>query len=193
VGARTDAARAEVLARRIDLGEEIVRLEASARAAVDIPARVRRAPAKAASLAAGAAFLVAGGPGRVVRGLRRAVFGPQAELPSSMLPDEVDKILRRLGSDGERVRGILERDFARYMDEQAPARRDRDLVGTLSGLAANLLRPASVRAGRQLAERLFDPDGPSFAEGLRRARARAAKRTAERAGEDPTTGGATKA
>ena len=42
MGARTDAARSEVLAARAGLDEELVRLEASGRAAVDIPARLKR-------------------------------------------------------------------------------------------------------------------------------------------------------
>lgn len=186
MGAPTDAARAEVLAARADvlaaradvlaarggLVEEIVRLEASARAAVDIPARIRREPAKVGGAAVGAAFLLLGGPKRILRGVRKAVFGPDADLPKSMLPDEIERTLRKMGSDGDRVRGTLEREFVRYLEATAPDRKDRDLVGMASGLVANLLRPASVRAGRAFAERLFDPDGPSFAEGLRRARTR---------------------
>lgn len=169
---RTDAARAEVLAARDGLVDEVVRLEAAARAAVDIPARVRREPVKVGGAAAGAAFLLLGGPRRVLRRARRAIFGPEADLPKSMLPDEVEKTLRKMGSDGDRVRGTLEREFAKYLDATAPERRDSDLVGVATGLLSNLLKPASVRAGRAFAERLFDPDGPSFAEGLRRARAR---------------------
>jgi hypothetical protein len=147
-------------------------LEASARAAVDIPARIRRQPAKVLGAAGGAAFLLLGGPKRLFRRARRTIFGPDADLPKSMLPDEVEKTLKKMGSDGDRVRGTLEREFAKYLDSTAPERRDRDLVGVASGLLSNLLKPASVRAGRQFAERLFDPDGPSFAEGLRKAQAR---------------------
>jgi hypothetical protein len=193
VGASTDAARTEVLAARADvvaarpdvlaardevvaarqgIEDEVVRLEASARAAVDLPARFRRDPMRVGGTAAGAAFLLLGGPKRILRQVRRSIFGPDADLPKSMLPDEVEKTLRRMGSDGDRVRGTIEREFARYLDATAAERRDRDLVGTASGLLANLLKPASVRAGRAFAERLFDPDGPSFAEGLRRARTR---------------------
>lgn len=172
MGAPTDAARTEVLAAREGLAEEVVRLEASARAAVDIPARIRRQPAKVGGAAAGAAFLLFGGPKRVLRGVRRAIFGKDADLPKSMLPDEVEATLRKLGADGDRVRGTLERAFAKYLEQTAPERRDRDLVGVASGLLANLLRPASVRTGKAFAERLFDPDGPSFAEGLRKARER---------------------
>jgi hypothetical protein len=190
VGAPTDAARAEVLAAKAEvlasragLEDEVVRLEASARAAVDIPARLRREPAKVLGAAGGAAFLLLGGPKRLVRRARRAVFGPDADLPKSMLPDEVEKTLKKLGSDGDRVRGTLEKEFAKYLEQTAPERRDRDLVGVASGMLAGLLRPASIRAGKELAERLFDPDRPSFAEGLRRARARMDRSSA--ATEDP--------
>jgi hypothetical protein len=174
VGAHTDAARAEVLAARDGLANEVDRLEAAGRAALDVPARVRRQPAKMAGAAAGAAFLLLGGPGRVARGIRRSIFGPDAELPKSMLPDEVQKTLKKLGPDGERVRGTLEREFAEYLEEKAPERRDRDLAGAATGMLVSILKPVSVRFGRQLAERLLDPDAPSFAEGLRRTRARQA-------------------
>jgi hypothetical protein len=173
VGAPTDAARAEVLASREHLAEEVVRLEASARAAVDIPARLRRQPAKVGGAAAAAAFLLLGGPGRVLRGARRALFGQDADLPKSMLPDEVEATLRKMGTDGNRIRGTLEREFAKYLETTTPQRRERDVVGMASGLLSNVLRPVSVRAGKQFAERLFDPDGPAFAAGLRKARDRA--------------------
>jgi len=179
VGAPADAARTEVLAARDEvlaarqgLEDEVVRLEASARAAVDIPARLRREPAKVLGAAGGAAFLLLGGPKRLFRRARRAVLGPDADLPKSMLPDEVQKTLKKMGTDGEKVRGTLEREFAKYLEKTAPERRDRDLAGVAAGILASLVKPASIRAGRQFAERLFDPDGPSFAEGLRKARTR---------------------
>ena len=172
MGPRTGAARAEVLAAREALGEEAVRLEATARAAVDIPARIRREPLKMAGAASGAAFLLLGGPGRVVRRARRAIFGPDADLPKSMLPDEVEKTLKKLGPDGDRVRGTLEHEFASYLDEKAPQRRERDLGLLASGLLGNLLRPVTKRAGREIVERLFDADGATFGEALGRARAR---------------------
>ena len=169
------AARAEVLAARSDLAEQVTRLEGFARAAVDIPAHIRRAPAKTASAAAGAAFLLLGGPGRLLRGARRAVMGPATDLPRSMLPDEVEKELRKLGGDGKRVRAILEREFASYLEEKADVRRERDLAGTFASLAGNLLRPASMQVGKRLAEQLFNPDSATFQAGLRKARERMAK------------------
>ena len=172
MGARTDAARSEVLAARDGLDEELVRLEAAGRAAVDIPARLRREPAKVLGTAGGAAFLLLGGPKRVFKGVRSAILGPKADMPKSMLPPEIEKQLKKLGPDGEKVRSTIEREFANYLDEKAPQRQERDLAATAAVLLGGVLKPVVGRLGKQLAERALDPDGFTFAEGMRRARAR---------------------
>jgi len=187
MGARTDAARSEVLAARAGLDEELVRLEAAGRAAVDIPARIRREPTKVLGAAGGAAFLLLGGPKRVFKGVRRTVFGATEKLPKSMLPPEVEKTLKKLGPDGEKVRGTLEREFAAYLDEKAPQRKERDLGATASALLGDALGPVVKRLGRQLAEQAFNPDGPSFSEGVRRARERAGRNGANGATPEGST------
>ena len=50
---------------------------------------------------------------------RRVVRGKSSPLPRSMLPDEIEKTLRSLGSDGDKVRGALERDFAAYAKQSS--------------------------------------------------------------------------
>lgn len=172
MGASTDAARAEVLARRAELRGELDRLEAAGRAAVDIPARIRREPVKTAGIAAGAAFILTGGPLRLVRGVKRAILGPEAEMPKSMLPEEVDKELRKMGSDGDRVRAVLEREFAKYLEEHAEERRSRDLGAVTAMLLASLGKPLTQQAGKRLAQELFRPDAPSFGEAIARIRRR---------------------
>jgi len=192
VGARTDAARAAAVASRGTLEGEVVRLEASARAAVDIPAKIRRAPAKTAGLAAGAVFVAAGGPRRVIRRMVRAVRGPQADLPKSMLPKEVDKTLRKLGSDGDKVRGTIEREFADYLETKAPERRSRDLGATASTLAGSVLGPVTKRVGRQLAEELFSPKtsgASSFEAAAQKAKARWSGLAGTRDGNGATPAG----
>ena len=114
VATETDAARDRVIAARAELAEELENMEASVRAAVDIPARIKRSPAKAAAIVGGVGFLALKGPKRMVGAARRAVRGPAAEMPKSMLPGEIEKTLRSLGDDGNKVRGKLERDFAAY-------------------------------------------------------------------------------
>jgi hypothetical protein len=172
VGASTDAARAEVLAARAQLDEEIARLEASARAAVDIPAKVRKDPVKTAGLAAGAGFILLGGPQKLLRRAKRAVVGPSEPLPPSMLPKEVDRALRKLGDDGERIRGVVEREFAKYLDETAERRKERDLSAVVALALAGVAKPVAQRVGRQLVEQLFSPDRPGFKEQLEKVRAR---------------------
>ena len=84
----TDAARDRVLAARAALGEELDALEASVRAAVDIPAKIRRSPAKAAAIAGSAGFLVLGGPGRLFR------RGPAGRLRPDRRPAQADAARR---------------------------------------------------------------------------------------------------
>jgi ElaB/YqjD/DUF883 family membrane-anchored ribosome-binding protein len=168
------AARAEALAARAALDDEIDRLEASARAAVDIPAKIRRNPVRTVGAAAGAGFLLVGGPMKVLRRARNAVFGKPDPLPRSMLPREIDKAISELGDDGARVRGTIEREFAAYLKEKAPERRERDLPGVTASLLSQLGRPVVQRAGRRLAEELLSPRESSFADQLARVRGRRA-------------------
>ena len=172
MGTRTDAAQAAVVAARADLAEEVDRLEAAGRAAVDVPAKVKANPAKAAGVAAGGAFLALGGPKRLFRRAKRAVTGKDDDLPSELLPKEVEKAIKKLGSDGRAVRGTLEREFANYLDERQKERKKEGMVAAATGLAITALRPIAMRGGRQLAERMLDPNQPAFNEQLAKIRAR---------------------
>jgi hypothetical protein len=157
---------------------EVDRLEAAGRSAIDIPAKIRKSPAKTAALVASAAFLVLGGPKRSLRAVRRAIFGPKVDLPKSMLPEQIDKTLRALGDDGDRVRGVLEREFADYMEKSRPVREARDLRGTIAELGGNILRPATTQAGKKLATELFKPEGSGFNDVMGRIKGRRAAREA---------------
>ena len=172
MGTRTDAALAQVVAARADLGEQVERLEAAGRAAVDVPAKIKANPVKSAGLAAGGAFLAVGGPKRLFRRARRAITGKEEELPSELLPKDVAKALRKIGTDGSKVRGTLERDFAKYLDERAKERKKEGLSAAITAVALSAIRPIAIRSGKQLAERMIDPNGPAFAEQLEKIRAR---------------------
>jgi hypothetical protein len=177
VATETDAARDRVLAARATLGDELETLEASARAALDIPARIKRSPAKAAAVAGGAAFVVVGGPKRVLRAGKRAIFGQPAPLPASMLPDEIERSLRAMGDDGDRVRGALERDFAAYAKK---ASRDRAGLRTL--LLLSVARPILSQGAKAAARRLFNPDDDGFQARLAQVRERVARQTESASG-----------
>ena len=122
------------------------------REAVDIPAKIRRAPGKSAAVAGSAAFLLVGGPRRVLGRVRRAVFGKPTALPDSMLPDEIERPLRELGPDGDPGPRTPRARIRRYLDDRGQARR----AGTSPGPAA---RPRGLSTLR--------PDGPPAAIGLR--------------------------
>jgi hypothetical protein len=188
VGAQTDAARAGVVAARAELETEVERLEAAARSAVDIPAKIRKEPIKTAGLAAGVAFLVAGGPQRLFRRAKRAVVGPQADRPKSMLPEEVDKELRKLGSDGERVRATLEKEFANYLEEHREEREKRDLGAVAALLLATIAKPVTAQAVRRMAEQLFNPESSSFKDAVEKVRARREAGKATAAERAPASG-----
>jgi hypothetical protein len=177
VATETDAARDRVLAARGSLGEELETLEASVRTAIDVPAKNRRSPAKAAAIAGGAAFLVLGGPRRVFRAGKRAISGTPAALPDSMLPKEIQRALRELGDDGDKVRGRLERDFAAYA---AQANRDRSRTRTL--LVLTVARPLLSAATRAAVGWFTRTDDEGFQARLAQVRARTG------GGTDPTPG-----
>lgn len=187
MGAQTDAARAGVVAARAQLETEAERLEAAARSAVDIPAKIRREPIKTVGLAAGVAFLVVGGPRRLFRRAKRAIVGPEADRPKSMLPEEVDKELRKLGSDGERVRATLEREFAKYLDAHRAEREKRDLGAVAALILASVAKPITAQAVKRMSEQLLNPESTSFREAVEKVRARreAGKGTAPEPAKPP--------
>ncbi len=166
------AAHEALLAARGSLDEELVRLEASARAAVDVKAKIKRSPVKAAGLAAGAGFVVLGGPRKLFRRARRVVMGPEAPLPTSMLPKEIDASLKKLGTDGEKVRGLLEHEFASYLATTEPTRRGRNLRGAFTVVSVALLRPLVLRYGKQLANEIVSTDANAYGDRLQAIRTR---------------------
>ena len=146
----TIAALAELAAARGALDDELVRLEATARAAVDIRAKVRRNPGRTAAAVGGTAFLVLGGPRKVFRGVKHRVFGVPDPLPPSLLPDQVEKAVRALGDDGAKVRGALEREFAAFVDTKRKG--DSRFVNRIL-LTGGV--PLASQIGREIVRRLF--------------------------------------
>ncbi len=151
----TAAALDDLSAARQALADELVRLEASARAAVDVKAKVRRNPGKTAAAVGGTAFVVLGGPRRVFRTVKHRIVGKPDPLPPSLLPDKVEKAVRALGDDGAKVRGALERDFAGYVADGVRADnrfRRRLLYATAAPLASTALREVLKRVAATSAE-----------------------------------------
>lgn len=178
----TDAARERVLVARAQLADELSLLEASARSAVDIPAKVKASPAKAAAVVGTAGFVVLGGPKRAVRGVKRIFRGPATPLPKSLLPDEIEKTLKHLGTDGDAVRGALERDFADYAKKAAKSRNNLRTI-----LAVSVARPLLFGGSKAAARWLFSSgDAESFSERLAQVRERLDKVASQGPGGSPS-------
>ncbi len=170
----TDAARDRVIAARADFESQLTMLEASARSAVDFPAKIKRSPAKAAAVVGGVGFLALKGPQRLFGAAKRTIRGPSKALPESMLPDEIEKTLRALGSDGDKVRGALERDFVAYAQKSAKAHASQRRAVLLA-----MATPFAARAAKTAAEALFRPDAATIAERMTAYRERAEQELAK--------------
>ncbi len=149
-------ARQEVENARRGVEKELDNLGTAARAAVDIPAKVRRNPVRTVGLAGGAAFFLLGGPKRLAKAAEARVFPKRAARVPSVLPREVDATINRMEPEQrEKVRGHLERDFATYLRKEhseEPANARRSLWRTYDILVGVV----GVAAGRELVKKLFE-------------------------------------
>ena len=94
----------------------------------------------------------------MIRRARRSIFGAPDPLPASMLPDEVERAVRALGTDGDAVRGALERSFAEYLDKRGSF-AGRDVRTASSEAASTVIRFAGRAIGLQLVRRLVTGSG----------------------------------
>jgi hypothetical protein len=156
------AARKGVEAARAGVETELDNLGSAARAAVDIPAKIRRNPVRTAGLAGGAVFLLAGGPWRVGKGVEKRLFPKRYSRPPRVLPKKVEEAVGRLPEeDQEMVRAHLERDFAAYLKSEHA--KDPPNARTSAWKTYNLLlATVGARAARELVKRLFEvpPERP---------------------------------
>lgn len=152
----TAEARQELEDARRGVATELVQLGASTRAALDIPAKVRRNPVKTAGAAGGAAFLLLGGPRRVARAVEQRFFPRRAARIPSLLPKDVERTIARLPQEEqERVRAHLERDFATYLKKEhakEPVHARQSAWRTYD----LLLGTVGARAARELVKKLFE-------------------------------------
>jgi hypothetical protein len=151
----TAEARQEVVNARRDVEAELDQLASSTRAALDIPAKVKRHPVETIGVASGAAFLLLGGPERAAKAAERRFFPKRANRPPKLLPKDVDRALHNLPpSDRERVEAHLEKDFAAYLRKehpQEPANARQSVWKTYD----MLLGIVGAAAARELVKKLF--------------------------------------
>ncbi len=108
--------------------------------------------------------------------------GPRSRCPTRCSPTEIEKTLRKLGDDGDKVRGAIERDFASYVGKKTKERRDaRNLF--LIGIA----RPFLLRGVKAGVDWLTGTDEASVSERIALVRARAERQIDEIQRERRTT------
>ena len=132
MGATLDETRVELEAQRARVRATADRLEAATRHALDLPARVREHPVQTAAIAAGLAFLVLGGPRRVVRQVRQAVRGSDAERAYAALPGSlralIDSVAPGRGDDRAEARGQLALALHAWREDPKNRRRGARLA-----------------------------------------------------------------
>ncbi len=167
MGETTRQARQGVAEARDRLATEVDELELAVRSAVDIPAKIRRNPGRVAALAGSAVFLAAGGPKRAARRFAGLVRRPRAAPVGSLLPEEVERIVERLGAESGDARAALERGFADWLEQGRAGTRGKGKKGerrtggeTFWHLFDTVSAPIAARAAKRAAERLFaaEPD-----------------------------------
>jgi hypothetical protein len=147
-------ARSAVTAARDEFVTEADQLRRSARATFDIKARIRGIPERARQDPARAAAAAGLATGAVI-GLGALVARSRRPKAYGVLPEDVDKILGRIGPEGAKIRASLESGFAAYLREygaQVPQRRRR------VPLAIQLfVLPVAATATRAMIRRLAAP------------------------------------
>jgi len=115
----TAEARQQVAAARHNAETQLDAMGASARAAIDIPAKLKRHPVETAGVLGGTAFMLLGGPKRVAKTAERRFFPARANRPPTLLPKDVDRTIDRLPEeDRDQIRAHLERDFSNYLQKE---------------------------------------------------------------------------
>ena len=148
-------ALAGVQAAREGVATELDNMNASARAAVDIPAKIKRNPVPTLGAAGGAAFLLLGGPRRVAQSVEKRLFPKRYERPPKVLPRDIEKSIDRLPEeDRAKVRAHLERDFAAYLRDEHP--KDPPTARASAWKTYDmLLGIVGAAAARELVKKLF--------------------------------------
>ena len=148
-------ARQEVVNSRQAVESELDDLGHAARAALDIPAKIRRNPVQTVGIMGGAGFLLLGGPRRVAKAVGHHLFPQRRDRVPTVLPKDIEATVNRLEpEEREQVRAHLERDFTAYLKREHPTEpanarrslwRTYDLVVGIVGAAA----------ARELVKKLF--------------------------------------
>lgn len=153
-------AMAGVEASRAALSERLDDLVDATHSALDVPAKIRRNPAKTAALVGGTGFLLAGGPRRVVRFVgRRILPQPRPDPNAGILPDEIEKVLKDTGvAKDPEVRRALNKDFAEYLRQKGKYGPEPTAATSFWRTFDKVAGPLGTAGARLMVQRLMEAE-----------------------------------
>jgi hypothetical protein len=153
-------AMAALDAARSGVADALDDLTRATQSALDVPAKIRRNPAKAAALFGGTGFLLVGGPRRVVRAVgRRILPQPRPDPYAGILPDEIEKVLKDSGvAKDPDVRRALNRDFADYLKQKGKYRPEPSAAASFWRTFDKVAGPLGTAGARALVQRLMEAE-----------------------------------
>jgi hypothetical protein len=147
-------------AARTGVAEALDDLTSATQSALDVPAKIRRNPVKAAALVGGTGFLLAGGPRRVVRAMGRRIRPqPRPDPYAGLLPAEIEKVLKDSGvAKDPEVRRALNRDFADYLKQKGKYRPEPTAAASFWRTFDKVAGPLGTAGARTLVQRLMEAE-----------------------------------
>ena len=152
-------AMAELEDARSALSGSLDQLTEATQSALDVPAKIRRNPAKTAALVGGTGFLLVGGPRRVVRYVGRRIFPQRPDPHAGILPPEIEKVLKDSGvAKDPDVRRALNKDFAEYLKNKGKYEPEPNAAASFWRTFDRLAGPLGTAGARIMVQRVMEAE-----------------------------------
>ena len=152
-------AMAELEAARTSLSGSLEDLTSATQSAIDVPAKIKRNPAKTAALVGGTGFLLAGGPRRVARFVGRRIFPPRPDPHAGILPPEIERVLKDTGvAKDPQVRRALNKDFAEYLKDKGKYQPEPSAATSFWRTFDRVAGPLGTAGARVMVQRLMEAE-----------------------------------
>jgi hypothetical protein len=146
-------------AARVEFSGSLDQLTDATQSALDVPAKIRRNPAKTAALVGGTGFLLVGGPRRVVRFVGRRIFPQRPDPHAGILPPEIEKVLKDSGvARDPAVRRALNKDFAEYLKNKGKYSREPNAAASFWRTFDRVAGPLGTAGARIMVQRLMEAE-----------------------------------
>jgi hypothetical protein len=153
------AAMADLDAARAGLADSLDGLSSATQSALDVPAKIRRNPVKAAALVGGTGFLLVGGPRRVARFVGRRILPRRPDPHAGLLPPEIEKVLKESGvSKDPEVRRAINKDFAEYLKSKGKYQPEPSAGTSFWRTFDRVAGPLGTAGARIMVQRLLEAE-----------------------------------